>query len=326
MAKNRNPLSNWGDLFINAHLIDVRDKEMAVREYAAYMLARTARMEEITGLPATMPEAQIIRLLQTQGYFVTPAPDSFPDKLREGELYGLTGGLGADLNAYYFPTKCVIANPHVPFEAEVTIQDSEQGVLVRHDSYLKGLMPIFNRYATLLAEVDISMVWAIILSRAPVAISAPDDRTRTSAEAFIDKLIRGDMSVISSNEFIDGIKSMPLAQDSSGITQLIEAKQYLKAGCFNEIGLNANYNMKRESINSVEAQIDDDALMPLVDDIIYTQQKDFDAFNRRFGTHVEVARASAWRNRDMLAEAEVQEQATEARPSAESEVPEDAAK
>lgn len=306
---------NWGDLLLNAHPVDIKNKEETVRNFAAYMLARTARLEEIHGLPETMPEREIIKLLQTQGYFVTPAPDAFPDKLEPGELYGMTGGLGAKLDAYYFPTICTIANPHIGqrgFSAEVVFEDDKEGVLVKHDSYLRGLLPIFNRYATLMAEVDISMVSAIILSRVEVAMAAPDDRTKKSAELFIEKLIKGDISVIDSNDFMDGVRGVPLMAGGNTITQLIEAKQYLKAGCFNEIGLNANYNMKRESINSVEAQIDDDALLPLVDDIIYTQQRDFERFNRRFGTNIEVDRASAWRNREAMAAAEVEQAENEA--------------
>lgn len=313
---------NWGDLLLGARPIDIKNKEESVRHFAAYMLARTARLEEIRGLPDTMPEREIIKLLQTHGYFVTPAPDAFPGLLEPGELYGMTGGLGAELDAYYFPTVCTIANPYVGrngFSKEVRFKDDEQGVLVKHDSYLRGLLPIFNRYATVLAEVDISLVIAITLSRVEVAMAAPDDRTRKSAELFIDKLVRGDIAVIDSNDFMDGVRGVPLVTSANTITQLIEAKQYLKAGCFNEIGLNANYNMKRESINSVEAQIDDDALLPLVDDIIYTQQKDFERFNRRFGTNIEVDRASAWKNRDLLAEAEVAAQEGEAEAAGEPE-------
>lgn len=44
------------------------------------------------------------------------------------------------------------------------------------------------------------------------------------------------------------------------ITQLIELIQYYKASMYNELGLNANYNMKRERLNLGEVSMNVDVL------------------------------------------------------------------
>ena len=71
-------------------------------------------------------------------------------------------------------------------------------------------------------------------------------------------------------------------------------QQYLKASQYNDLGLNANYNMKRESLNSTESQLNDDALMPFIDDMIANREEGLDQFNKMFGTNIKVKKSSAW--------------------------------
>ncbi len=125
-----------------------------------------------------------------------------------------------------------------------------------------------------MVENDISMGIADIWSRATTAMSAADDQTRASAEKWITDLIKGKIGIIGEAPFLAGnqnesLRSNPIGAVAGTLTDLIEYHQYLKAGLFNEIGLNSNYNMKREAINSNESQLNDDALHPLIDIIPY---------------------------------------------------------
>ena len=90
-------------------------------------------------------------------------------------------------------------------------------------------------------------------------------------------------------------------------------EQYLKASLLNELGLEANYNMKRESLNATEAQMGDDALQPLIDNMLKCRQEAAEKINEMFGTDISVEFNSAWEenedNRDLQveeAEAEVE--------------------
>ena len=52
--------------------------------------------------------------------------------------------------------------------------------------------------------------------------------------------------------------------------------------------------MKRESINSNEAQLNDDMLLPLIDDMLKNRQDALDKVNNMFGTDISVEFNSAW--------------------------------
>ena len=52
--------------------------------------------------------------------------------------------------------------------------------------------------------------------------------------------------------------------------------------------------MKRESLNSAESQLNDDALLPLIDDMLHQRQAGAEKINAMFGTSISVDYASAW--------------------------------
>ena len=84
-------------------------------------------------------------------------------------------------------------------------------------------------------------------------------------------------------------------QGSAGlINQFIELAPYIIASCLNEIGLNANYNMKRESLNSTESAINVDFLIPLIDNMLSCRKDFVNKLNNMYGTNISVELNSAW--------------------------------
>ena len=68
----------------------VRDKDTAVTEFMVNTLAKTQSMFEYEGLPDSIPQKELERLLQTTGNaFVTSV---------DGVLYALSGGKGTAHN------------------------------------------------------------------------------------------------------------------------------------------------------------------------------------------------------------------------------------
>ena len=78
------------------------------------------------------------------------------------------------------------------------------------------------------------------------------------------------------------------------ITQLIELIQYYKASMYNELGLNANYNMKRERLNLGEVSMNVDVLLPYVDNMLKERQNAVEKINAMFDTEISVKLASSW--------------------------------
>lgn len=283
-AKNNSPAySYYFDKFVGK-LYDFNDKELAVRNYIAYMLDRTQRIFEYKGLPDTVPQRMLEFLLQVNGYACFGECN--------GELYAFYGGLGGEPDAYYRPTVCVVANPFLKFNK--TFKIDKDCVIMRNDSLLYGLLPLFSRYATAMAENDISFRLSSVNTRIEFLLSAPDDATKAAAEKFLKDIEEGKQGVIASNEFLEGIKAQEVGRSMRTFTDLIEYQQYLKASWFNEIGLNANYNMKREKLSTTESQMNNDALLPLVEDMLEQRRLACEKINEMFGTDISVEFASSW--------------------------------
>lgn len=285
----------FGDRF--GRLVDFSDKKQGAMQYVAYMLNRTQSMFEYTGLPESLPQRELELMLQTNGFIAIPIPSKVEGV--KGNIYAFAEGasLGGERNVYYMPTICNIASPALNWSGSLKI--GEECIVIPNDSLYIGLLPMFSRYASMLAENDVTIRLADINARIIDLLSAPDDRTRKSAESYLKDIEEGKLGVIADNTFLEGIKSQPYASSGStnNITQLIELQQYLKAGWYNDIGLNANYNMKRESINSEEAQLNSDALLPLALDMLRMRMIGFDLVNRYCGTNIGVELATSWRVR-----------------------------
>ena len=139
-------------------------------------------------------------------------------------------------------------------------------------------------------------------------MAASDDNTRKSAELYLKRIEEGRLGVIAENKLLDGINIQSArANSSSNITNLIEMQQYLKASLYNELGLNANYNMKREAINSNESQLNDDMLTPLIDDMLRERQNALEKVNAMFGLDISVEFNSAWADNEEEHEAAIEE-------------------
>lgn len=274
----------------------VLDKDVAVTNYIRYMLDRTIRMFEYENLPDTIPQRMLELYLQTNGYaFITK---------REGDLYAFFGGLGGEPDAYYRPTICTVANPYLRFSENFKID--EDGVLMYSDSLLQGTLPIHQKYAVLLTENDITMRTASINMRLISILSVADDRTKESAMEFLRQIENGQLGVlVDGRNLLFDKENFTVAPTvttavSNYMTQLAEYNQYLKASWYNEIGLQANYNMKRETLNSAETEMDSDVLLPLVDDMLNCRQLAIEKINEMFGTNISVRLNSAWEDRQKM--------------------------
>lgn len=263
----------------------IRDKDTAVTEFMANTLAKTQSMFEYEGLPDSIPQKELERLLQTTGNaFVTSV---------DGVLYALSGGKGGEPDVYGRATLYTVANPALKLNKTYDIQ--KDGVLIENDSNGESLLPLIGRYAVLHTDGLISLNTASILTRITMLISASDDKTKQSADEFLHKIQDGEFSIIGENAFFKGVNMQTAPTTNSVyITQLIELIQYYKASMYNELGLNANYNMKRERLNLGEVSMNVDVLLPYVDNMLKERQNAVEKINAMFDTEISVKLASSW--------------------------------
>ena len=264
---------------------DLKDKERCIGNYVAYDLIRLQSMFKWINLPDTIPQRSLELYLMINGHCCIAE--------HNGNLYALQGGMGGEPNPYYMPTKYIVANPALKLSKTFTI--GEDCVVGRNDDLYYGLIPLLEKYATLATETDISLWIADINLRLTTVMSAPDERTKENGEKYLQRVLEGELGVMGETPFLDGIKVQPYGERrTETITDLIELKQYLKASKFNDIGLNANYNMKRESINANESQMNNDALLPLIDNMFNCRKELAENINKMFKTDISVEFDSSW--------------------------------
>ena len=263
----------------------LKDKDKNVNNFIDTMFCKTNEMFTWKNLPETVPQAELEYLLQSNGtMFFTKVGKDF---------YALLGTLGGQINAYYEPTKYTVANVALNLSKMYDIE--KDGVLIRNDLRCNGLIPILSKYASMLTDCEISLNTMSILMRVMFLISASDDKTKKSAEEFMNKILNGNYSIIADSQFFDGIKAQGMTQSFSQlIPQMIELTQYIKASALNEIGLNANYNMKKERITEQEYTLNIDALMPFAENMLNCRKKAVEKINKMYGLNIEVSLNSVW--------------------------------
>lgn len=281
----------------------VTNKEKCAASYSAYFYVRLMKMFEYRGLPKTIPQDVLeYYLLRNGSCFITEAIPPKVDGTEVGvddsqlSLFAFIGNPGGQHDAYYRPTVYVCSNPYLNLTFEKAMWGDE-GVFCVNDSMWLGLEPIIQRYSYLMAENVLTMRTADIMLRIIALITAPDDKTKEAADTYLQNIADGKLGSIGDNPFFEGIKMQsPPSNNGSYLTQFIELHQYYKGSFYNEIGLQANFNMKREAIGVGEAAMSEDSLLPLCDDMLQKRKEFCQRLNELYDLNIEVDFSSAWKN------------------------------
>ena len=277
----------------------VTKKQKSSKYYFRYLLDRTIMMFEYKNLPDTIDSHVLERYLQVNGVACIGKAD-------DGNIYAFNGSWGGIQDVYYRPTKFIVSNPHISqlndgtghtFTKEFTIYGTQEhdAVLMRNDTEWASLTPLIARYAVLMCENCITVRQATIMLRCLALLSGSNDKEYKSALAFLAKLEAGELGAVSDSSFSEGIKMQsPPSNNGSYLTQFIELQQYLKGSFFNELGLRANYNMKREAIGQGESTLDADSILPLCDNMLKCRREDICEINNMFNLDISVDFSSAW--------------------------------
>ena len=284
-------------------------KDKYINNFIEDMFIKVNQMFHYENLPESVPKRILEKMLCENGYCIfTKYNDKF---------VVLQGGLGGLLNEYYEYTQCIVSNPYLKLEKTFTIGDD--CVLMRNDCRMKGLFDLLSRYAVLCNDCEISINMLTNVLRTQYLISAGDNKTKESADNFLKRLTDGDFSCIAENSFLDGVKVHNTTSDGRYIQQFIELNQYLKASAYNEIGLNANFNMKRERLNQNEVDLNTSILIPLADDMLEQRKNAIEEINAKYGLDIKVDLSSVWKMTKESVDNATQTQETETQDETQSE-------
>ena len=291
-----------------ADLALVRSKNRLFSARVSYMLLRAMEIFEWKDLPPTLDPRALELYLLTQGYALVVKCDSHnsscgsSDDKPEG-IYALAGGIGGQLDASYFPTLGIPVSPYLNLHID-SVEEQRLGkaiALVRGDANCVGLMPMMSLYGGEQAEAFLTLRLQLVNLRTNKLLQADSDSVKEDAKSYLRKIDEeGELGVIGSKKFFDmlnGIKTEDYSSGSAGqsVKDTIEAIQYLDGKWFNELGLNATFNMKREAINDDEVGAGEDTLFPLIDDMLQWRKKGAEEINRIFGTSISVDLKSSWK-------------------------------
>lgn len=131
---------------------------------------------------------------------------------------------------------------------------------------------------------------AQINSRLSAIFTASDEAIARTGEEVLKEIYNGRPYKILREEIVDKIGVNPIASSGQNNTlmSLIEAKQYIIAQFLQEIGISANFNMKRERLNTAEVEMNNGALDINVFNMIKNRQEGAALVNEKWGTNIEV--------------------------------------
>ena len=261
------------------------DKKTNVNNHIKYMLNRSINMFKYHNLPDTLPAKELELLLQCHGYAVIC-------KINDN-LYAVNAGLGGECDVYGNPTQAIVTVPYLNYNATLNIDTD--CIVMNNDTMQTGLIPMYQKYCTLLNENEITMLLVTINKRIQNFISANDDSTVQSARKFLENVYAGKVGVIAEQRLFDSLKIANVGTNAGiNLKDLFEYEQYLKASLYNEIGLSANFNMKRERLTKAEVECNTDNLYPLPDEMLSSRREAIDKINEMFGTDITVEFNSSW--------------------------------
>lgn len=281
------------------------NKQMLIDSYFKYMMNKTLEMFEWKNLPKTIPQRELELILQIFRFAIFTK-----SKTENGEkLFVFYGGLGGMPNEYYQPTQAIVSNPYLKFTAVLNlddyIKDDGNAIVGWNDAMHIGLFSLHNRYACLMAETDLTLKYQLINMRFNNVLTADNDATKESLKQMYQDVADGTgFGIIVTNKFMEetNVDKIELRSQSHQmqLKDTIETKQYLLGSWYNEIGLNANYNMKRESINESEADLNEDSLLPFIDNMLKYRKLIAKQLNEKFSDlltdgEVDVEISSSWK-------------------------------
>lgn len=266
-------------------MIQLTDKHKLLKQFKSNQLNKSLTMFEWSNLPETIPQVELEKMLQINGYAVVAK--------YQGKLYAFQAGFSGQ-DPYNQPTKALVNNPALKNNTTYTIGDD--CIVIKNDDMKQGLNGIYEYYGQRLIENQITMLMTDYNLRMPFTISSSDDQTTQSAKMYLKKIIDGSLGVIGEQKLFKALSVTPTnSKQTATFADLYGYQQFIIAQLNNTIGLATNNNMKRERLTTNEIEVNKNASYPLVDNMLKNRQQAVDAINKMFDVNISVEYSSIWR-------------------------------
>lgn len=310
----------------------IRNKKARYTEKVEKILNMTARAIGWGNIETYLPEMPPVTMeqyTQTAGWSALIKKD---DKYHL--VSGICAGFIGDWTEYFLPQGVIVSNPYATEKIDGQYYFGKDAVLLRNDTYMRGLYPIICPRVEMMCENDVSILCGLENLRIINIIHALNDSMKTAAESFFKQIRFGRSGIItgkdSRNKWSGGDNSPVIENLPTGgvpanyMIQFIETAQYIKGSLYNDLGLQYNSNMKRESLNDAETTMNSDVLRPLIDNMMECRKQFCKDCKEVFGIDIQPPELQgAWKLRKEMTEqnarAEPEQPAEEAEPETEPE-------
>lgn len=161
-------------------------------------------------------------------------------------------------------------------------------VIINNTTLRNSIIPLIERYASLLAHADVSLKCALVNLRNVDVFSAEDNGTADSVQEYYNKLYAGEPKVIIDDGLTDGIKNIANTHSSGfGVKESIDARNDLLRSFYNEIGVNYSRDKKERMIVD-EVASNNQMLLLNVNDMLKQRKEAVEKMNNIFGLKASV--------------------------------------
>ena len=207
----------------------------------------------------------------------------------------INGYLGGARNEFYRPTEIIVDNPVL---GDIRCKNGKDGVMIYltpHDRLhtppagFGGLSDLIGSTAQLLADNTASINVAQINGRVLAVFSAGNQQEATAAEIILKEMYQGQpYKVVHGQNILSKFDVNPIASTVTGsmLKELVELRQYILAQFWNSIGIDANFNMKRERLVSAEVEANATSLKVPISTILSEVNAGLEKCNEIFGTEM----------------------------------------
>lgn len=272
------------------------DKKAIFRALCLDMLECTLEMFEWDGLTPTLSSRSMEIEMQTRGYCVISEV--------KNPLHGDAGfycfryaSPSGELNSELLPTQMVVVDVWTGFNKTLTI--GEDCIVIPNDILWRGLGDLFALHAGQLADAHTTMRLQLYNARINKILSATDDKVVTEALNMLNDLKDGKWGVIGDSVELMGmmkaLSSVDFSSPHSGsIKDTMEVIQYYLAQWHIAVGLNDNFNMKREALNGKETESNADVIFTLPLSMLKQRQKGAEMLKTKYNIPASVKFGSTW--------------------------------
>lgn len=246
--------------------------------YTDMLFRKAMSIYKFENIPENWDYDYFVSVLLSQGYICVTDTALGVIPLR----CGVSG-----INVYNHPTTCIIANP-VLGNLERTI-DEDCTLIKMNYNYAPAVMPIINRYATLLAECDSSISVNLMNSKVAFIALCSSKQVAQSMKLMYDEISSGKPAVFVKGDQINGdnilynhVKENFIAGD----VQILKRK--LMSEFLTEIGVNNANTDKKERLTDNEVEANDGEIQLNAGYWFDNIKEGIEKTNKMFGLNIEV--------------------------------------